>query len=126
MTAHQLEEYGKKLHELRATLDGRAPSILDEACHGAGAEDARGLSNARIHLGDLGSQQAATVVNVGLAMNEATRRQEIEDAFFRLDHGIFGFCEGCEREIGSERLEALPYSRLCIRCAERQQREGRF
>ena len=57
LTAHQLDEYGKKLHALRANLDGRALSLRDDACHGVGGEDAGGLSNAPIHLGDMGSQE---------------------------------------------------------------------
>jgi RNA polymerase-binding transcription factor DksA len=121
LTAHQIAEYSEKLHALRAKLDEQAPSLRAEACHGVGGEDAGGLSNAPVHLGDLGSQEAAAIVNIGLAMNEASLRQEIEEAFVRLDHGTFGFCEACGREIGSERLEAIPYSRWCIRCAEGQQ-----
>jgi DnaK suppressor protein len=126
LTADQLDVYRKKLHALRANLDDRAPSLREEACHGAGGEDAGGLSNAPIHLGDLGSQEEGIVVNLGLAANEASLRQEVDEAVLRLDEGTFGMCEACRKEIGSERLEAIPYSRLCIRCAEQSQREGRF
>lgn len=126
LTAHQLEKYSERLHLLRASLDDRAPALRDEACHGSGGEEAGGISNAPIHLGDLGSQEAAAVVNVGLAVNEAALRQEVEDAFFRLDHGQFGYCEMCQAEIPDARLEAIPYARYCIRCAERHQAEGRF
>ena len=126
MTAHQLDKYRKKLHALRASLDDHVASLRDEVCHGAGGEDAGGLSNAPIHLADLGGQESAAVVNVGLAMNEASLRNEIDEALLRLDAGTFGVCEGCREEIGSERLDAIPYSHLCIHCAERSQREGRF
>lgn len=121
LTTNQLEEYRTKLHSLRASLDSRAASLRDDAAHGVGGEDAGGLSNAPIHLADLGSQEAATVVNVELAVNEAVLRQEIDEALFRLDEGTFGVCGECQKAIAPERLEAIPYSRLCIRCAERSQ-----
>lgn len=126
LNPHQLEACRDKLHGLRASMDARAESLRDEACHGVGAEEAGGLSNAPIHLGDLASQEAAISVNLGLAMNEAALRQEIDEALLRLDAGTFGTCEACRNDIGSKRLEAIPYSRLCIHCAEKSQREGRF
>lgn len=126
LTHHQLEKFGKKLHALRADFDAKAPALRAEACQGAGGEDSGGLSNTPVHLGDLGSQEAAAVVNVGLAANEATLRREIEEAIVRLDHGEFGLCENCGRAIAPERLEAVPYSRFCIACAEQQQQAGRF
>jgi RNA polymerase-binding transcription factor DksA len=122
LTAHQLDKYRKQLHQLRADLDARAASLREEACHGAGAEDAGGLSNAPVHLADLGSQEAGAVVNVVLAVNEASLRHDIDEALLRLDEGSFGVCEACRREIGSDRLDAIPYSCLCIDCAERTQR----
>lgn len=121
LTAHQFDSYRKKLHSLRANLDARAASLRDEASHGTGGEDAGGLSNAPIHLADLGSQEAGAVVNLGLAVNEAVLRQEIDEALRRLDEGTFGVCEECRNAIASHRLEAIPYARLCIRCAERSQ-----
>jgi RNA polymerase-binding transcription factor DksA len=42
---------------------------------------------------------------------------EINDALARIEHGTFGRCEECQREISKERLEALPYARYCIRDA---------
>ena len=95
--------------------------LRNDAAHSVGGEDAGGLSNAPIHLADLGSQQAATVVNLGLAVNEAVLRQEIDEALLRLDEGTFGVCEECRNAIASERLEAIPHSRICSRCAERSQ-----
>jgi DnaK suppressor protein len=43
---------------------------------------------------------------------------EIELALRRLDSGKFGVCESCSEEISDVRLKALPWARLCLRCAE--------
>ena len=42
---------------------------------------------------------------------------EVDAAFTRVDAGTYGVCEGCGHEIGAERLDALPATRVCIRCA---------
>jgi RNA polymerase-binding transcription factor DksA len=43
--------------------------------------------------------------------------EEVDSALQRIDRGTFGICETCHRRIVQERLEALPYARLCMRCA---------
>lgn len=45
------------------------------------------------------------------------RLSEIEAALTRLDTGAYGVCESCGDQIAPARLDALPATRLCIRCA---------
>ncbi len=42
---------------------------------------------------------------------------EVEDALVRLEDGTYGRCIKCQKEIGSERLAALPMTPLCITCS---------
>lgn len=116
---HALDRYRDKLHALRSRLDGQAAELRDEACHGAGGDNVGDLSTAPIHPGDVGGQETEAVVNLALAENEASLRREIDEALLRFDNGTFGSCEECRGKIDPERLEAIPYSRLCIRCAKR-------
>lgn len=49
-------------------------------------------------------------------------RTEIEmltRAIARIDNGTYGICRGCDEPIGEERLKAVPYTDLCIKCAGR-------
>ncbi len=48
--------------------------------------------------------------------------QMIVDALDRLDKGAYGDCLNCEREIGRKRLEAVPWTQLCIDCQELEER----
>jgi RNA polymerase-binding protein DksA len=41
----------------------------------------------------------------------------IDDALARLDAGTYGLCTACKRPIAVERLEALPWTGLCIDCS---------
>ena len=51
---------------------------------------------------------------VNIAVDELA---DIEQAVIRLAAGTYGRCERCSELIGSERLDARPATRLCIRCA---------
>jgi DnaK suppressor protein len=44
---------------------------------------------------------------------------EIEAALARLNAGDYGVCGACHMSIPKARLEALPWARLCVGCAER-------
>lgn len=46
----------------------------------------------------------------------------VEDALRKVEQGTYGICETCGQPINPERLEAIPYARLCITCKEREER----
>lgn len=54
-------------------------------------------------------------------LDDVSRRllQDVQRALARLDAGEYGTCASCGGEIGEQRLLALPYTELCIHCAER-------
>ncbi|MEZ6139507.1 MAG: TraR/DksA family transcriptional regulator [Zavarzinella sp.] len=51
-----------------------------------------------------------------LAEIEARELNQIDRALIRIRKGVFGICEGCSKNIPIARLNALPYSELCIEC----------
>ncbi len=56
-----------------------------------------------------------------LARLEEIERREIEDiddALRKISLNEYGDCESCGREISLKRLEALPFAKLCARCAK--------
>lgn len=60
-----------------------------------------------------------------LAVETLQREQqllgEVEAALSRLRAGVYGSCESCGGDIPERRLQALPWARLCLKCAERRQ-----
>jgi DnaK suppressor protein len=46
----------------------------------------------------------------------------IKQAIARIDNGQYGMCQVCDEPISKERLEALPYSSMCIKCASKAER----
>jgi DnaK suppressor protein len=59
--------------------------------------------------------------NMMTAILERERRtlKEIETALTRVKKGEYGICGNCGVGIPRARLEALPWARLCVGCAER-------
>jgi RNA polymerase-binding transcription factor DksA len=45
----------------------------------------------------------------------------IESALERISEGNFGQCVQCEGVIAKARLNAIPYTPVCIKCAEAQE-----
>lgn len=43
----------------------------------------------------------------------------LEAVLKRIDEGRFGLCVSCKELIARERLEAVPHTRLCLRCKDR-------
>ena len=59
-----------------------------------------------------------------LAELEAKELAQIERALRRLKAGTYGKCEACASKIPVARLDALPYSTLCIKCQREMEAEG--
>lgn len=76
------------------------------------------LSNYDNHPADMGSELYQVEMDNNLKVHEEHQLKEIEDGLKRITQGTYGQCAFCGREIGWERLEALPTARLCIQCEE--------
>jgi len=47
----------------------------------------------------------------------------VEQALKKVRDGSYGICEGCSKPIDGNRLRAIPYARLCIKCKQREERQ---
>ena len=47
---------------------------------------------------------------------ESALLRSVRQALSRIDEGTYGSCLQCEEEIGAKRLNALPWTPLCINC----------
>jgi RNA polymerase-binding transcription factor DksA len=120
MTKSELDEYRRRLHELRERLTGDVSHLTDEALHQA--DDVGGnLSNVPLHMADLGTDNNERENTLNLLANEEQMLAEIRAALDRLDRGTFGHCEDCQGPILPKgRLKELPYTRYCVACAKQR------
>jgi DnaK suppressor protein len=65
---------------------------------------------------DVASDERDREINLLLGDRERRKLQLIDDALHRIDSDEYGICEECGGEIATGRLEAMPFSRLCVTC----------
>ena len=73
--------------------------------------------------GDLADQAAGNnEVHIQLKLKQVDAKilQAIEEALGRMDKGTYGVCRDCGEPIAPARLKAIPWTRVCITCKEKQ------
>lgn len=68
-------------------------------------------------VGEGTSQAVERIAQVDAARRLDAKLRDVERALGKLEEGTYGACDRCGAEIGPERLEAIPWAVLCIRCA---------
>jgi RNA polymerase-binding protein DksA len=66
------------------------------------------------HMGDTATETFDRELDYTLGENAEGVLHAIDDALGRIDAGSYGTCRVCGREIPEERLEARPWTDLCI------------
>ena len=124
MTKPELENFRKLLEGLRRRLTGDVSHLADEALRARGGEASGSLSNAPLHMADLGTDNFEQEFTLSLLENQEQMLEEIVAALDRMDKGTFGKCEECGATIPKGRLQALPYTRHCVECARKLQQSS--
>ncbi len=124
MTKADLDSYRELLVSLRSRLNGDVTHLADEALRSTGGEASGSLSNAPLHMADLGTDNFEQEFTLNLLQNQEQALDEIREALARIDRGTFGQCEECHQPIPKARLQALPYTRHCVECARKLQQSS--
>jgi DnaK suppressor protein len=69
---------------------------------------------------DQSSQESDLHVRLALKQTDSKLLRAIDEAIHRIDQGTYGICMECENEIAPARLEAVPWTRVCIDCKAKQ------
>ncbi len=114
----------KFLAGLREHLSDMKSKLLSEIDSELRAER-EGNKDEGMDTYDLASEERDREINFILSDREQVKIKQIDDALERLDEGSYGVCESCGLEIAEERLQAMPFTRLCRDCQQDQEREAR-
>ena len=71
-------------------------------------------------MADQASGNNEVHIQLKLKQTDAKILQAIEEALVRLDKGTYGVCRDCGEPISTARLNAIPWTRVCITCKEKQ------
>jgi DnaK suppressor protein len=116
LTKTQLSQIREGLNEERASLVEQVADLDAEADVNNWREGGFDDDPA-----DAGSASFERETAQSLSNHARSLLLQIDDALRRMDAGTYGTCERCGERIEPERLEALPYARLCLDCKRRDE-----
>jgi RNA polymerase-binding protein DksA len=82
------------------------------------------LSSYSYHMADQGTDAMEREMAFMLSSKSGRFLYHIEEALRRIDRGDYGKCVGCGKQIGFDRLKAVPHARLCIDCKSAEEEKG--
>lgn len=74
---------------------------------------------------DLASDERDREINFILNDREREKLLAIDESLQRIADKTYGICESCEGEIQLGRLKILPFTRLCVKCQEENEKESK-
>ena len=118
---------GKKMNkkekdEFRKMLSAKKESIIQKLSQTI-TESKEMESNVAQDLVDKAETSYTKELLLSLSVAEREQLLLIDEALKRLEHGEFGVCQLCSKDIGGKRLAAIPWTPLCIDCQEKAEEE---
>ena len=111
MRASNLKKYRDVLEKRREEVQAATPARTPATEPGSKSGD----------WVDQSSLENDVHVRLALKQTDAKLLRAIEEAINRIDQGIYGICMDCENQIPTARLDAVPWTRVCVECKEKQQ-----
>lgn len=112
-----LQPFKEQLLRLRARLRGDVTAMADATLKRTRTESSGDLSSMPIHMADIGSDNFEQEFTISLMQNDEGVLDQIEGALERIEAGTYGACVECGARIPKTRLNALPFTPHCIKCA---------
>ena len=102
-------------------LERKRSEIL-EAGGGAAkpVQTSEGMSSRQGDLADQATGNNEVHIQLRLKQTDAKILQAIEEALGRVEQGTYGVCRDCGEPVAAARLNAIPWTRVCITCKENQ------
>jgi len=114
----------KFLAKMREQLGEMKTKLLSELDSELRAER-EGNKDEGMDTYDLASEERDREINFILSDRERVKIKQVDDALDRLDEDTYGMCESCGLEIAEERLQSMPFTRLCRDCQQEQEKEAK-
>lgn len=122
MRKRDLEKYQKLLQvkrsEVLEELGLKKPSLSSTVKEASGD-----LSTYSYHMADQGTDAMEREKSFYFASKSGRFLYHINEALRRIENNTYGICQGCEKQIKPQRLEAVPHARLCIECKEQEEQK---
>jgi len=112
----------KFINQLRNQLKDRRHHLLKEVM--LRLREFRDSARYRLtDMTDIASNHIDDEIVMSIAQGEAREIEEIDNALNQIKKGKYGVCENCGKKINKQRLMAIPFVRLCLKCKEEEERD---
>jgi DnaK suppressor protein len=117
----ELAVYRKRLEDEKKRLLAEIAEMNTRIAEDSSSseEEAGGVGN---HMADDASDTFEQEKYLALKGNIERLLALVDRALKKVDDGTYGFCERCGQPIDPERLQALPYATLDVRCKTLEER----
>ena len=123
MTKQELNRYRGLLNKEKERLNNELFNLKKDNINKTQRDASGELSGYAFHMADMASDNYERDFSMGIATEEQKRLFAIEEALKRIDEGTYGSCIECEKRIIKKRLDAIPYTELCIECQRTQEKK---
>ncbi|TWU21909.1 TraR/DksA family transcriptional regulator [Bythopirellula polymerisocia] len=120
MNLADMKVYKERLLMLRSRLRNDVTSMADEALGNENHEP----SSMPIHMAELGSDNFEQEFTLSLLATEEDTLGLIDKALVRIENKSYGTCEECSGVIPKTRLNAIPHTPYCVKCASSRDSKG--
>jgi DnaK suppressor protein len=111
--------------DMTRILLGEKSKIVQEVSHKI-KDEANTSKSKTGDIYDIASSERERELSLTLGDRDRGKLPEIEDALERLEDGSYGECEECEEPIAQNRLRILPFTRVCVECQSKLERDIRI
>ena len=105
------------LDAVRRELEARRAGTSERVTELAKAPELGEAQGFGKRIGDGTTEAITRLTEIGVGRSLEAGLERTERALAKLDAGTYGICDRCGQPIAARRLEAMPDSVLCVRCA---------
>lgn len=121
MNKKELKKFEDLLKQQLALLTQNISHLQEVALTQTRADASGDLSKMPMHSADISSDIVSQDLTLGLMESEQGVIKDINQALQKIKDGTFGFCEHCGEAISINRLEYIPYTKMCISCKTKEE-----
>ncbi len=122
-TPQDYSQFRTMLLEKRRRLFGDVAMMSEEAL---GSTEAAVDNHAPIHPAEVGSHSFEQEFTLGLLSRDGDKIRMVDMALEKIAEGSYGVCDECGGRIPKGRLEMLPESIYCVKCASKLEEGSGF
>ena len=119
MTTEDRDFFKRMLEEKRVSIM-RDLGLLEAHSMKATSAESSGDQIYSDHMPDLASDAMERDKAFMFASRDGVYLGQLEKALQRLEEGTYGVCRLCEVDIPRARLEAVPTTKICVSCKEKE------